>query len=119
MASAKTKNKKPSSKPLNFTPFSEGGLVVFAMVFAAIGTYSWLHSFALTPSDGYFVPASDVSHETAWFSSVFGAMVILTVAAPVTVFLLWFLWRRSELVLWLKLVLTVAPVLIIMAIFNG
>lgn len=85
------------------------------MAFAAIGSYTYLRGFAAPEDAGFLVQTAVSSEERAWFSSIGSAALIILAAGPVAVFLLWWIWRRWEMFFLVKLLLTVAPVLIIMA----
>lgn len=113
---SKSRNRHLSGKSLKFISFSEPVLVVFVMIFAAIGSYNFLRSYALSETDGYPVPARVSSEEAAWLSGMLETTAILAAAGPITVFIAWWVWRRSELMLSLKLILTFLPLAVIMAL---
>ncbi|MBI2007777.1 hypothetical protein HYS85_00865 [Candidatus Saccharibacteria bacterium] len=95
--------------------YSEAWLVIFIVIFATIGSYGWMRSFA-APEDSSFLIQSNVSaEEQALFSSLTGASVIILASGPIAALLFWWIWRRSAFEVWAKLVLTVIPVLMVMA----
>lgn len=86
------------------------------MVFAAIGSYAYVRTFAATDVAGVSVqPAALSAEETAWFSSVGYAAFAVMAAGPIAAFVLWWVWRKSDYVLWMKLFLTFSPILAFMA----
>jgi hypothetical protein len=106
--------KKISTRLNKNQRFSEAWLVVFAVVFGAIGSYGWLQTFAA--SEHSYLAQSDLSaEEKALFSSLTGASIFILAAGPVAALLFWWIWRRSSFELWAKLLLTIAPLLIVMA----
>lgn|SRR3989344_4242506 len=95
--------------------YSEAALVIFLTVFATIGSYTWLQSFA-APEDIGLVTQSYVSaEEKAWFSNISSASMIILISGPVAAIIAWWIWRRSAFALWAKLLLTIFPVMIVMA----
>lgn len=111
------KNKKRHTKSLNTIRFSEVGLVAFAMAFATAGSYTLLKSFA-AEGGGVAIRTGSASEEAAWLSSLGSAGAVVLAAGPILGLLLWWLWRRSAMNTGLKLFLTVAPVLAVMAVAN-
>ncbi|HEY5549841.1 MAG TPA: hypothetical protein VIK37_01390 [Candidatus Saccharimonadales bacterium] len=95
--------------------FSETWLVVFLVIFASIGSYSWMRSFAAPEDTGLFVQSNVSAEEKAWFSSITGASAVILVSGPIAALLVWWIWRRSAFELWAKLLLTVIPVMAVMA----
>lgn len=111
----KTQRKTQSDKFFRSIRFSEPGLVVFAVIFATIGSYTWLRSFAAPEDVGLFIQSNVSAEEKALFSSLTGASLIILATGPVAALIFWWLWRRSAMELWAKLLLSVVPVLIVMA----
>lgn len=112
----KSRSKHLSEKKLKFISFSEPLLVVFTMIFAAIGSYNFLRSYALPETSEYPAAARVSSEEAAWLSGMIETTAMLAAAGPITVFIAWWLWRRSELMLSIKLILTFLPLAVMMAI---
>lgn len=111
----KQQNKKLSVKLPKNRHFSEVWLILFAMVFGAIGSYGWLRTFAAPEDIGYLVQTNVSAQEQALFSSLSGASIFILAAGPVAALLFWWIWRRSSMELWAKLLLTIIPLLIVMA----
>lgn len=111
----KTPQKKISNKPRRNIRFNETWLVVFAIIFATIGSYGWLRSFAAPEDVGLLVQSNVSAEEKAWFSSITGASAIILASGPIAALAAWWIWRRSAFELWAKLILTAIPVLIVMA----
>lgn len=110
------KNKRIATRLHKKQRFSEIWLVVFAMVFGAIGSYGWLKTFAAPDeAGGYLVQTNLTAEEKALFSSISGASIFILAAGPLAALLFWWIWRRSSFELWAKLLLTVVPLLIVMA----
>lgn len=104
-----------ASSRLNNFRYSEAALVFFAAVFATFGSYFWMQSYA-APEDGIVISQSRVSaEEQTWFSSVAGAGALILATGPIAVLFLWWLWRRSERGLIFKSVMTLMPILAVMA----
>jgi hypothetical protein len=113
---AKTQNKKIASLAHRKAMFSETWLVIFAMIFATIGSYSWLKTLAAPEDISYLLQSSNISaQEKAWFSTVTAASLIIVASGPIAALLLWWIWRRSAFALWAKLLLTATPLIIVMA----
>lgn len=112
----KTHHKKISKKSLPTVNFSEPLFLAFIMVFSVIGTYTYLRSFAAEDGSVLIQTTAGVSpEEQAILSSISWAAVAILAAGPVAVLILWWIWRRSDMAGWLKLSLTAAPVLAVMA----
>ena len=95
--------------------FSEAGLVIFLVFFATVGSYTWLQSFAAPEELGLATQSYVTAEEKAWFSSITGASAIILVSGPIAVLIAWWIWRRSAFAIWAKLLLTIFPVMIVMA----
>ncbi|HEX5395324.1 MAG TPA: hypothetical protein VFW52_03185 [Candidatus Saccharimonadales bacterium] len=113
---AKPSNKKSGSLFSFNKRFSETALVVFAVVFGAIGSYTWLQTFAAPEDSGVIVRSYTSPSEQAWFSSLSGASIIILAAGPIAMLFLWWIWRRSAFEFWAKLLFTAAPFLAVMAL---
>jgi hypothetical protein len=111
----KAQTKKVPNKPKRNLRFNETWLVLFAVIFALIGSYGWLRSFAAPEDAGFFVQSNISAEEKAWFSSITGASIVILASGPVAILILWWIWRRSAFDLWARLLLTVFPLLIIVA----
>ena len=88
--------------------------MAFAMIFSVIGSYTALYALAAPEGADYNIIVTSTPHERAWFSSALGASTALLALGPILVFFLWWLWRRSSFVLSVKLLITLAPLLLIM-----
>jgi hypothetical protein len=111
----KTQSKKTVPRSLKSLRFNETWLVVFAIIFGTIGSYGWLRTFA-APEDAGFIAQDNISaEEQAWFSSITGASAIILATGPIAALLVWWIWRRSGMELWAKLMLTVVPVMMVVA----
>jgi glucan phosphoethanolaminetransferase (alkaline phosphatase superfamily) len=109
------KQKKISTRLHKNKRFSEAWLIIFVIIFGAIGSYGWLRTFAAPEDIGYLVQTNISAEEKALFSSITGASIFILAAGPVAALLFWWIWRRSTMELWAKLLLTVVPLLIVMA----
>ncbi len=110
----KTKKPTQSQTAIKSSRFSETNLVVFFMIFATLGSYLWLKSFAATDDASYLAQSHVTPEESAWFSSITGASAIILASGPIAIFILWWIWRRSAFGTWMKLVLTVLPIVVVM-----
>ena len=92
--------------------YSEAWLVIFIVIFATIGSYGWMRSFATTEDTGILVRSSHISpSENALLTGATEASLIILVSGPIAALLFWWVWRRSEFNFWAKLLLTVIPLL--------
>lgn len=110
---SKTPRNKPSGKFRRNLRFSEVWLLIFALIFGVIGSYGWLRSFAAPEDDSILLKSSIYAEESAWFSSISGAALIILATGPIAAFILWWIWRRSAMELWAKLSLTVVPIMLV------
>lgn len=113
---AKQPNKKTGSAIALNKRFSETALVMFAVIFGTIGSYTWLQTFAAPQDSGVIVHSYSSPGEKALFSSLSGASLIILAAGPIAALFFWWIWRRSAFEFWAKLMLTVTPLLIITAL---
>ena len=86
------------------------------MVFSVIGAYTYLRSFAAEDGSVFIQTTAGVSpEEQAWLGSISWAALVILAAGPIAVLIFWWIWRRSDMAGWLKLSLTTAPVLAVVA----